>query len=292
MSAKKGPKKGSIAIPFLMTVLVSLVLLGGTAFFFLKMLTDEDRDEISTPSFTAEFRPGDEHSSTLMAVVDVGSLDTDLVFVLIRSIPKDLKMVTMVVPTTSQIAVDSTSISLASIYRAEGIEKTQSVIESQFGITIDKYAKLDAAALERIHNILGGVTVNVPQGIPDMVSGRMGLNAAQMIKLLTYPDFAGGEHYRTSFASTLASTMLNYGFRSTLVSRLDFSFESLIDLLATNITYADYERDKNALIYMLENRIENVQIRVIPGEWIDGEFHINSSAEEIVGVWFEVNVTE
>lgn len=290
MSAKKGPKKGSIAIPFLMTVLVTLVLVGGTAFFFLHLLTGDKDKESSYTDFTSEFKPGPEYNRTLLAVLENGDLDTDVVFVLIRSIPQNLKLVTMVVPTSVQIPVDSTAISLVSIYRAEGIEKTCRVLETQLGITIDKYAKLDYSAMERIHNILGGVTVTVPEGIPDMAAGKVGLNARQMISLLTYPDFAGGERYRTSFANTLISTMLNYGLRDFLVSRMDISFEGLVDLLSTNITALDYQNDKKAFIYLLENRTEGVQIRILPGEWLDDDtFALASNTAERIREWFEIS---
>lgn len=288
MSEKKEQKKGSIAIPFLMTVLVALVLVGGTAFFLLEKLQDSDEAPKPSGGFTQEFKPGDEYNSTLLGVFDNGTKDTDLVFVLVRTIPGELKIVSMIVPTTMQISLDGVQSSLALLYRSGGIETVKKTVEQQFGIKVDKYARFDAAAMEKLHSIMGGVTVYVPDGLPDMAAGKVGLNAEQMTKLMTYPDYSNGERYRTSFNSTVISTMLNYGMKNRLVTRLDISFNGIIDLVVSDITALDYEKNRESIVYLLENRVDPVQIRIVPGEWSESNFNMSADAGEQIRDWFEV----
>ena len=289
MTTKKEQNRGSIAIPFLMTMLVTLVLLGGAAFFFLDKLLDEDNNSSTSGNFSPVYKPDADSSRTLLAVFDNGSLETDLDFVIIGTMPSELKIISMMVPVTTTVTLDGETTSLAAVYRSGGITALRDSIESVFGIEIDKHARLDALALERVHSILGGVTANVPQGIADMPSGKTGLNAEQFIMLLTYPNYSAGERYRTTFASSTFSTMLNYGLRESLVSRLDMSFDSLIDLISTDITALDYRNDKSAFAYLLENRINDVQIRIIPGAWNENAFTPSDTASEQIKTWFEVD---
>lgn len=267
--AKK--KTGSIAVPYLVTIFLGILIVGGGTFFLLNYLgilnSNKELPE-PTPRPITTTTYADNH--TILFVLDEPDQICSSTFMLMRSIPKDKRIVFLGIPTNTIAVVDGNQQKLKDVYDVGGVSAAVNFTEQTFGITVDRYMKLDSSSFVKICNILGGVTYPVSADVAGFNGdgSEIYLSAENIDKYVTYAAFKGGESERAYNASSIVSAMVNQASGVRLADNLDNSFNTIVNMadMNTNITAVDYKNRKTAIKGMLERGTSIATCYILNGE--------------------------
>lgn len=267
--SKNKKKAGSIALPYLITIFVGILIIGGGTFFGLRHygILDGGR-ELKEPTPQSVSTATYEDSHTILFILDEPEQKSSCTFLFMRSIPKDKKLVFVGIPSNTLAVVDGTQQSLKSAYESGGVTEAVNFTSQLFGVTIDRYMKLDSDALIKICDILGGVTYPIPEDIAGFNGdgSEQYLNAELIERLITYTMYNNGESERAYVVSSVFAKMINSADGNRIAGNLDNSFNTLVNMTNTNITAVDYKKRKVAIKYMLENGLTIASYYVMDGE--------------------------
>ena len=98
---KQKQKLGSTAIPFLLTVLISLIVIGGTALFIFERIEKDDSSEPESVDKIEYFTPTAEDSSTLMLILDLEDGVSPITFMVLRIDPEMRRYVCIPIASTT-----------------------------------------------------------------------------------------------------------------------------------------------------------------------------------------------
>ncbi|MGN0575096.1 MAG: LCP family protein [Ruminococcus sp.] len=285
--AKK--KKGRIAIPFLLTMFISLIIIGGAALFIYNYLGIGKEKELEEPiarnTNTAEY----EDSHTILLILNLPEEKCPYSFVMMRSVPSEKKLLFVGIPSNTIAVVDGQQARLDESFARGGAASAVSFSEQVLGVDIDKYMIFGSDALLKACDIIGGVTYSVKEEIVgfDKTTAEQYLNGSQIQTYLTYPMFEGGEEQRAYTASSLLAAMINQSDLQRLADGLDRSFNTIINLVESDITAVDYKNNKNAVKYMLERGSTIARFRIVTGKTAAGDFiPDNSFREDMIKEYF------
>lgn len=267
--AKKKKKSGSIAVPYLLTIFIGIIVVGGGTLFALRHFGIIDGDDsLPLPPKRQISIASYEDNHTILFIYDEPSKKNAKTFMLMRSVPKDKRVLFIGVPTNTIAIVDGTQQSMLSAYETGGSTGAVNFTEQVFGIDIDRYMKVDSAAFIKICDILGGVSYPVAEDIAGFNGdgSEQYLNSEQIEKLITYGLYDGGETERAYVVSSVFSAMLNRGEGLRISDNLDSSFKTVINMVDTDITAVDYKNRKVAIKGMLERGITIGSFLIINGE--------------------------
>lgn len=267
--AKKKKKTGSIAVPYLLTIFIGIIVVGGGTFLFLKHLGIIDgSDTLPLPPKRQVSIATYADNHTILFMLDEPEERYSPTFLLMRSVPKDKKLVFVGIPTNTIAIVDDTQQSMLSAYEAGGASGAVNFTEQVFGITVDRYMKLDSDAFVKVCDILGGVTYPVSEDIAGFNGDGSDqyLNSEQIQKLITYSLYGDGEIERAYIASSVFSAMINQTSGLRVSDNLDASFNTIVNMVDTNITAVDYKKRKAAIKSMLERGTTIGSFLIINGE--------------------------
>lgn len=249
MSRKK-KRAGSIAVPYLVTIFIGILIIGGGTFILLKHLgvLGNSKELVEpTPRQVDITSYADNHS--ILMILEEPDLRCSSTFMLIRSIPKDKKLVFVGIPTNTIAVINDVQQSIGSAYDKGGAASALEFAETVFDVEIDRYMVFNSKALIKAGDIIGGVEYPIS---PD-IAGFNGdgseqyLNSEQIEKLITYALYSDGEIERAYVVSSVASAMINQADGLRIADNLDSSFNTIINMIDTNITAVDYKKHKAAI---------------------------------------------
>jgi len=258
MSDKPKKKVGSIAIPFLVTIFIATLIVGGAVYFIYHNFVSKKEDKIKEPPpRNGSISVSVEDSHTVLLVLDdpEAAADANATFVLMRSVPYKKNILFIGVPSNSiyYSEKEGTQIALKDKYTRGGAQAAEEFIEEALKIDIDKYMVFDVHAFETVCDLFGGV--NYPVDIK--LNGYAGdgtletLAADEITKYLTYNKFPGGEPERALKAATIISYMINGSDGDRIANNFDRYFSEIINMIPnTNVTAVDYDKKKSAIKYM------------------------------------------
>ena len=286
--AKQKQKMGSTAIPFLLTILISLIIIGGAALYIFNKVDNNGKSSTPDSVETNEYyTPTAEDSKTLMLIFDTEDSNSPVTFMVLRIDPEMKKYVCIPLASTSIIDYDGQILSLEEHYNNGGVIETKNSLESLLCVPIDRYMKMNGEGFQKICDILGGVQIYVPSDVDDMESGEQYLAAAQIQKLVTYGEYKNGEQQRMIMVGTIVSSMLNQVSGERVAAGLDNSFTAVINLVDSDISVIDYSESSVALKYLLKQGNDPAEFRnPIGTELENGYFELDKSIKEDVEYWF------
>jgi anionic cell wall polymer biosynthesis LytR-Cps2A-Psr (LCP) family protein len=272
MAKKK--KSGRIAVPFLITVFLGLLIVGGGAYGIYKYFGLGNEQELKEPSPRVVATTSYEDSHTVLLVLDEPDLKCSSTFVLMRSIPKDKKLMFLGLPTNMITVIDGVQRSLSGSYKAGGVSAAKEFVEIVFGITIDRYMKFDGNSLKKACDMIGGVNYPVKVQMSGFNSdgSEQYLSGEQIEKFITYSMFDEGEVQRAYIASSVISDMINQADGKRLADGLDNSFNTIINMVDSDITAVDYKKRKTAIKNMLSRSESISRFLTMDGNNADADF--------------------
>ena len=179
-------------------------------------------------------------------------------FLLLRFDPVREEVSVVVFPPQTLLVRDAREETLADTYRFGGALYTRNALASFLNIPIDRYARISlssfivaAGAVGTIEFYLsedlivqdGELTVTLNAGV-QLLDGR------QVAALIRHQDYPGGQAQRMEITAELVCAVINQRIDVVNSTLLDRIFGTIINLLDTDITYADYERRINAARHM------------------------------------------
>ncbi|HRU96223.1 MAG TPA: LCP family protein [Ruminococcus sp.] len=290
--AKK--KSGSIAVPFLVTIFIGLIIVGGAAFGIYKYFGLGGDDTLKKPIPRQVTLSTYEDSHTILFILDAPDTKCSSTFVLMRSVPKDKKLTFIGIPSNTIALIDDAQQSIKGSYERGGPSAAVDFTQALFNIKIDRYLKFDPEAFIKTCEILGGVTYPVSEDIAGFKSDsdEQFLNAEQIKTLVTYSMYRGGEVQRAFEASSIVSEMMNQAVADggRVADSLDASFNTVINMsgIKTDITGVDYKKRKVAIKNMLERGSSIASCIALDGADADADFIPSTSAiNNIVDEYFK-----
>ncbi|EWM52663.1 LCP family protein [Ruminococcus flavefaciens] len=251
--AKK--KSGSIAVPFLLTIFIGLIIVGGAAAILYNYLGfgKKEKPPLPVPRTSGQVTYADNH--TVLLVLDVPETKAPPTFVLMRSIPIKKEIILISIPSNSIALVDGAQQSIIDNYNSGGAASSAEFIEKVFDVEVDRYMKFDSAAFRKICDIFGGVTYPVNADIAGFKNdgSQQDLNSEQIETFVTYMMFSGGEYERSLTATDVLKTMINQADGKRIADGFDNSFNTIINMVDSDIKAVDYKNHKVAIKNMFEN---------------------------------------
>lgn len=299
-------KKTKIATTYFVTIISSLILIGGAGYFALKAYFNSDSDNFIKPAdgmqtsaiIAEEYVPDIGDCQTVMFIYEPEKSQTSTCFVLARFIPTDNKVV--IVPFQSDVCavVNGKTNTLYEFYRLEGIPGAVSAVENAVNIKVDKYMKFSKDSFTLFSNFMGNISYNVPYNLIHenqttgestiIKSGEQMLDAVMLRKVLTFPEYKGGEEYRAKVVGTITTELVNSGANGILHDSLDVVFTDIINSdIETDITRYDYEEKKAAIEYVLNNTASPAQLVLPSGAYNENNCYVlDDNFIEALPRWF------
>lgn len=273
------PKKrtGSIAIPFLVTIFIGLLIVGGIAYFIYGKvkITGKSPSNPKPRSVDISVSPEDSHT-TLFIYDDPESGKALTTFVLMRSVPCKKELLLIGIPSNSIIYSEKEKgqVVLREAYERGGAPAAVDFVKQVMQFDFDKYMVLDKNAFSKMCATFGGVEypVDIDFGHFTGDGSIQKLEADDVIKYLTYTRFSGGEVDRAFKSASLMSEMINGADGSRISENLDRYFAEISSASPmTNISATSYDKYNGAIKYMFSFGIDPELGRSIAFPWkMDG----------------------
>ena len=279
-------RKAKIALTYFVTIILTIVLLGGTAYFIIsnyvfadpKQAPSIDSSALLDENAHESYVPSILDDKTTLLIFDAEKRQTASCFLIVRFLPSERKAYVMPIQSDAEVDNGGTPSTIYEVFRTSGTSKAVSCIENVTGIKIDRYMKFDKDSFTNAMDVFGGVNYNVPyklvyenevaSEVTVIDEGTQFLDATLIRRVLTYPLYKSGETYRSKVLAMLVSDLFNQNLNKGMSDRLDSCFSTIINSGAeTNITSYDYNERKKALEYVLDSTDDAV-LPVIPfGEY-------------------------
>lgn len=302
--AKKG---NNVAAVFLITIIITLVLGGGTVFLLTEkfdIFGQNDAPERATtlPQYVpVGFQAEAEHDQTILAVIGDGENEDNAVFLLMRFQPTQNRIVVVPISGKTICQKGTTRNTAYEFFRRGGVISVTEAISSTVNIPIDRYVYLDNVCFSTVGDtIFGGVRYDVTTDIiyentaanEDVVirAGTSVLSSNQLRQLLANPSL--DEQEKVRLESLLFTEMINQSIGDRLYNSLDDFYGIIVNQTFTNISFKDYELRKEAVENMI---VPNTRpaVGVIPeGEWNGEEFSMSVEFRNELADIFGVSPTE
>ena len=272
--AKKKKKTGSIAVPFLITIFVGLLVIGGGAYAIYKYFGFNQSPNLEEPTPRAVQTISAEDNHTVLMILDEPDLKCSSTFVIMRSKPKEKKLVFIGIPTNTICVINGQQQRIDDVYERNGSAGAVDFTQQLFGIEIDRYIQFNSASFRKLCDILGGVTYTVEPDIAGFKSdgSPQFLNSTQIETLVTYPLFSEKEIQRAYIASSIAADMVNQTDGKRISDNFKNSFDTIINMVSTDITSVDYKNRQYAIRTMLENGTSIASFLRMNGETANDDF--------------------
>lgn len=299
-------KTAKIAATYFVTIISSLLLIGGAGYFILTSYLAPDDDISSiTPTDGVQssvsnevFVPDSSDCQTVLFIYEPEKRSTASCFVLARFVPTENRAV--IVPLQSDICteLDGKTNTLYEFYRLGGATEAVRAVDSAVGVKADKYLKFTKDSFTLFSNFMGNISYDIPYNLiyenestgesTIVKSGQQTLDSVTLRKVLTYPNYKGGEEYRAKVVGTIAAALINSGSKGILQDGLDTVFTDIINSdIETNITKYDYEEKKPAIEYVLDNTDSPAQLVLPSGSYNENNCYVlDESFIQALPRWF------
>lgn len=289
-------RKNNVILAYVITIILTFVLLGGTAIYLYNKLYSDDNDKTSSAVDNSQneipkIEITSEFNRTLLLVLNAGNLKEDSVFVVARFIAPDKKLIILPVSGDTYTQINTEKDTVYNFYRKGGIIKVTSAIENALDIKIEKYIEFDKDSFQSMTDILGGVTFFIPYDLINeneetgesvvIRSGQQYLDGTRLRQLFTFKEFTDGEQYRSKIVGVSVADMINNSLGERLENTLDTTFNTMINQVNSNITAYDYKYRKDAIVNCIVAGEYPVQYTLCSGGYNDEEqFVIDESFKE------------
>lgn len=242
----KKRKKESVAIPFLISMIVTLLVIGIPVFNFYNHLINNKKSNESNYAARA-FEPSEKNDTTLLFSFDADDPSLRDSFVILRTSAINKSFV--FIPVSNDIL--SGNKKMSDVYNKGGIMDLKKAVESTFDIKIDRYMEFNDKSFSFVCDTIGGVNYTVPDGLKGLNEGTQYLSSEFIIKLISNKNLS--EDARTVMIGSVLSEMISQASGTRIADTFDYSYNQVIDIVETDITSIDYDNQKKAIEYIFRS---------------------------------------
>ncbi|MBQ8296911.1 MAG: LCP family protein [Ruminococcus sp.] len=264
--AKK--KKGKIAIPYLITFAIAMLLVGGAAFFIFNYFELGKEDELPELVGRDTVEVTYESNHTVLFVLDSPDALCPTTFALMRSVPKDKDLLFVGIPSNTVETVKGKQTTLHEVYERGGAPEAAGFVENLLDIEVDRYMKFDSDAFADMCDIMGGVNYATGVKIPGLGNPHLSqqLIGKQVETFLTFSQFPDGEMQRAFNVGSVLAAMVNQSDYQRIADNFELYFNTIINQVETNITAIDFRENEEAITYMFRKGTAIAKYSYMTGE--------------------------
>lgn len=243
---------GTTAIPFLITVLISMLVLGSIGYYFYNKLTVKDT-ELKPMQGTTTSISDDDVNEILFVLTPSSELRQPAVM-LMRFDPIRKDEFCLGIPLTLVIDHEGREMTVGECFQNHGINALKNAVSKALDQEIDRYIQMDSEGFSKLIALIGNVNYVVPirdDGLRPQSTSQV-LDAAQFETLLTSKKYAS-EQERSAVIGLSVAALLNQCDGQRISANLDGYFSAVINAISTNITSMDYSAHRHAITYMFSN---------------------------------------
>lgn len=294
-------RKRHFAAIYLSALLLTIVLLGTTAFVVYKQFFEKPVESTVQSDDESDilYVPSEDENLTVLYILKGGEKPTDAVFVLTRFLPAEEKLILLPIPGETFSQINTTKSTVYEFFRTGGALKAVDAVSKALNIPVDKYVQFDKNSFNTLIDIVGGVNYTIPYDLifdntetgesVILREGRQLLDGNKLRWLLTFPEFKEGEDFRTKMTAAVLTDMLNKAQSERIANTLDSSFKTIVNAVDTNITAYDYQFRKKGILNMIQPGTEPVEFKLTDGEHDDeNRLVLSDRFKEDVLYWFKV----
>lgn len=271
---KKSRKTGSIAVPFLITIFIGLIIIGGAMFYVYKTFFSKEEGLDTPPPRTGIVTATPDDNHTILLILDErdnSSVERKCAttYVLMRSVPHKKSMLFIGIPSNSISFINGQQQRLNDAYDRGGAVAAKDFVANTLDLEIDKYIVFKSDAFRRVCDIFGNVRAYPVDAEIANFKGDgslQNMSADQIETYVTYSLFKRGEYDRAINAANILSYLVNGTTGARIAESLDRYFDEIINKTTSDITAVDYDKRKDAIKYMF-NYGENFAVPI----FIDGD---------------------
>ena len=250
---RRRPKAGSIAIPFLITILISLIVLGGVGYYFYGKLTENHRELQTLKSATTSISDEDVNE-ILFALTPTDTERALPAVMLMRFDPVRKQIFCVGVPINLVIDHDGKDETVRQCLENHGIQTLRNDLGKALDQKIDRYISLDSTGFAHLIALIGNVSYVVTVRDLDLRPSDVSqeLETSQFEQLLTSTHY-NSEIERNSVIGFSVAALLNQCEGQRISKNIDNYFKTMINSVTTDITAQDFSEHRHAITYMFQN---------------------------------------
>lgn len=304
--AKKSTK---IALTYLITILVTLLVIGGICVVLLRDIMDPDTSggtvvNIDQLGAADSYTPTVNDNKTTLFIFDSQKRMTGTCFMIVRMKSSERQLVLMPIPADTCCKVDGTEDSIYEFYRTGGSAKAIKAAESALDIDVDYYLKLNNESFAALVNVFGGVNFSVPYNLiytdPDtgeeiiIREGDNYLDYNGLRKVITFPAYNSGEEYRAKMMGIAFLDLINKNVVSGFSNNIDDYFSQVINsTVETNFTAYDYKELSDAMKYIAGSSERIADLVSVSGSYNEnGLFVLDEGFLKAVPEWLGLDLED
>lgn len=248
MDKERQNKWRSFLLAFTLTLVLLSAIMIATVMAVQPSMPQTDRTR-SGDEFT--FRPQAADTLT-MAVIGLGA-DGPGEFLLIRFNPQYGQVPLTLLPPEAIVTLEGANMTLREAYQKGGGNTVKAALSERLGVAVDKYAVLKRDAFIRIADTAGSVVYELPYDIIyqkdgfdiNLGAGKRRLDGQDIANMFAYPGYESPQE-KSKVLGGLVAEIVNQNLSAAGEEISSGLFKLAVNLIDTDITYADYEYRRSA----------------------------------------------
>ncbi len=284
MSAKKQNSGVTVAIVYAVALAVFLVVFGVVGYLAIKNFVPGAQAEESQTEESVQTTYSEGDSSTILYTVS-NSQNKLLSIVITKFMPSTQKIVIIPLSPYTKCGEDV----LQDVYLQSGIGAMTEQVGTLLNIKIDKYMTMSDTTFSEVINLMGSSMITLLEDFEmyDKASDnyiqykrddKISVDGDTAAALISNEEFIGGHSTNMKLSGEIAAASANAFFSHTEYARnnIDLVFKKQYTDADTNMSVEDYNKMKNAIVYVIENSSSPAYSLTPTGGWNDdGTFEIS-----------------
>ncbi len=240
------------------------------------------------------YHPDATDSLTLL-VIGQGEEQAD--FLLIRFNPQHGQVPLSLIPPDLQVLSETGSTTLNQLYQDSGALAAKTALSQALGIVVDRYARIQPENFLRIAKKTGTVLFTIPYDISysrdgfqvSIPAGERRLDGQDVLDMFAYPPFQRNPLEKSQVMGDLVAAVVNQHMESAQEEYSATLFKLAINLIDTDLNYADYELRRRAADFLANLNAQVCANFPAQGSYSgDGsKFHPSEDYLELLSQYFE-----
>ena len=213
---------------------------------------------VSPQEYTERFRgfsPEPRDAITVLFMGVEGLRAPPDVYLLARFDPAQGTVALTAIPGNMQVLNEGRPESLAQVYTFGGVQYTRDLLAAELGIGIDRFVRLTPESFVASASVIGSVQFSLPEAITviqdgvslELREGLQLLDGRRALQVLRHRYGDGGQ--RLDVLARLSAEIIEQRRDVVLSAVIDNIFERIINIIDSDISYADYIVRKPAAEY-------------------------------------------
>ncbi len=245
----------SFLLAFALTLLLLALIMVGTVMAVQPSMPNTLQKD-SADGQQLSYRPNDSDSLTAVVIGMRGSEPVD--FVLVRFNPQYGQVPLTMLPPQTLVPLDGKNLTLVQAFETGGSRAVKAALSERLGVMVDRYARVDGDAFQRIVEKTGSVEFELPEDVSyrrdgysiNLAAGSRRLDARDMFDLFAYPAFRRDQEARCGLLGRMLAAWINQNLDAAGEERSSSLFKLTVNLVDTDISYADYEPRRRAANFL------------------------------------------